>query len=149
MSLHKKEVPGIDIMSPRCSTTLSANGIARLNFSGQAVSIFGSVGPSQGPYAVQLDSSIPIVFNAENTQFLSHQLLFRADSLGPGQHTVALSNRPDKIGQALDIDLAVVTEAKVVTPPNSSSSHALATNVDFQPTPVANENGSARCVFCI
>lgn len=56
-------------------------------FTGSAVSIFGTLGPSQGPYQVQLDGGAAQNFTATNTAFHAQSLLYRADNLDNSQHT--------------------------------------------------------------
>lgn len=79
------------------------------------MSIFGTVGPNNGPYGIQLDGGIVNVYNATKQALTSQILLYQADSLESGIHTVKLINQPAISGQTLDIDFAVVSLARYVT----------------------------------
>ncbi|KAG8807719.1 hypothetical protein FRC17_004295, partial [Serendipita sp. 399] len=105
-------------------TALSATSFVTYTFNGSAVSIFGVIGPSQGPYTVQLDSNPQENYTAASTIQLNQQLLYRATGLSDGVHTVRLSNAPAKAGQALTIDFARMMKIQVpiVTTTSTTSS---------------------------
>ena len=73
---------------------------------GAHVEIYGSVGPDEGLYTVQVDSGNSLTFNATNSQFTS-ALLYQDNSFVPGKHTVKISNSPFT-GQTLRIDYAII-----------------------------------------
>ncbi|KII92350.1 hypothetical protein PLICRDRAFT_468309 [Plicaturopsis crispa FD-325 SS-3] len=82
---------------------------ATLTFSGDGVHIFGTVGPQNSNYTVQLDSaSPPTAYNASSQTFAAQTLLWGAAGLGPGEHNVTLTSRPVKAGLGLNIDYAVL-----------------------------------------
>ncbi|OJA07835.1 hypothetical protein AZE42_06353 [Rhizopogon vesiculosus] len=100
------------------TTTLSFTG---MSFT-ESVSIFGSVGPNNGPYSVSLDSGQANTFNATAYLTFYEVMLYHADNLGPGQHQLTLTNLPDSNGQTLDIDYAVLLASSSSSSSNSSSS---------------------------
>lgn len=90
------------------SATTSAGASATFTFAGDTVQIYGSTGPNDAPYSVQLDGGSSSTFNA--TKFADHQqvLLYYADNLGPGSHNVKIVNQPALSGQSLNIDYVLV-----------------------------------------
>lgn len=88
------------------------------------MSVFGAVGPSQGPYSVQVDGGSVTNYTALSTGFQAQSLLYLADGLSDGQHTVRIANAPSKAGQALSIDYAIVTavQAPIVTSASPTTS---------------------------
>jgi len=71
------------------------------------VEIYGTVGPNNGAYSVQIDNGIPVVFNGTKSIFHPQILLYQNNSLVPGPHAVKISNTPFA-GQTLGIDYAVI-----------------------------------------
>lgn len=77
-------------------------------FTGDSVAIFGAIGPSEGPYSVTLDGIDTIgTFNATKDAYTAQVALYQTSNLGPGSHTLALSNSGP--GQLLAVDYAVVS----------------------------------------
>ncbi|EEB95346.1 hypothetical protein MPER_05695, partial [Moniliophthora perniciosa FA553] len=85
-------------------------------FHGVAVSLYGTIGPSNSrSYTVQVDDETPQVHSAYRDEWVSRQVLFNADNLGPGSHSVVicngkcsdLSSRQDDQG-LLELDFANV-----------------------------------------
>ena len=74
---------------------------------GSHVELFGVVGPSCGPYTVQLDNGLSRTFNASRDKVSPQTILFEGTGLSPGEHTVRITNTPFS-GQNLSIDYAVV-----------------------------------------
>lgn len=75
------------------------------------ISIYGTVGPQNAPYMVQLDDKSLLFYNATRTFYTPQTLLFFADNLGPGNHTLKLSSAQGlSTGMVLEIDYAEVTE---------------------------------------
>ncbi|KAG6915618.1 hypothetical protein DXG01_010694 [Tephrocybe rancida] len=64
-----------------------------LHIHGDAVSLFGSVGPDHGPYTVQLDNQPSTSYSATKVTYKPQTLLFHAGSLSDGNHTVLLTNQ--------------------------------------------------------
>ncbi|KAF9233527.1 hypothetical protein BU15DRAFT_80018 [Melanogaster broomeanus] len=89
---------------------------------GDAVTLFGPTGPSNGPYAVQLDGGEIMTYNGST--FLTNYgvTLYHADNLGPGQHQMVLTNMPSTNGQSLSIDYAKLWNLSSGSSPNTSSS---------------------------
>lgn len=76
-------------------------------FQGDGVSLYGPVGPNYAPYSVQLNGGA-LSFSAFKSQNASQVLLYHADNLGPGPHTLSLLFQPSSTGQTFAIDYAEV-----------------------------------------
>ena len=74
---------------------------------GSQLELYGMVGPSGGPYTVQLDNGPLRTFNASREKFSPETILYQDTGLSTGQHTVRITNTPFS-GQNLSIDYAVV-----------------------------------------
>lgn len=74
---------------------------------GSHVELFGMVGPSCGPYTVQLDNGLSRTFNASRDKLSPQTILYEGTGLNPGEHTLRITNSPFS-GQNLSIDYAVV-----------------------------------------
>ncbi|KII92353.1 hypothetical protein PLICRDRAFT_37120 [Plicaturopsis crispa FD-325 SS-3] len=94
-------------------------------FTGDAVSIFGTVGPQNGNYSVTIDQSPSVMYNATRTNLISQVLIYYADNLGPGKHNVTLTNKPSSANQGLNIDYAVVSTVPSVNDPSKSKSKGI------------------------
>lgn len=79
-----------------------------MTFTGDAIQIFGSVGPDNAPYSVELDGGSPVTYNATKLSDYQQVLLYYADNLGPGQHNVQMTNNPAVSGQTLNLDYALI-----------------------------------------
>lgn len=90
------------------SATTTAGASTTLSFSGDAVKIYGSVGPHNAPYQVELDGGSPVSYNATKQTAYEQVLLYYADNLGPGQHNVQMTNTPSLSGQSLNINYALI-----------------------------------------
>lgn len=78
-----------------------------MNLPAEAVSLFGTSGPSNGPYSVQLDGGQAVTYNATNAYPTNYAVaIYYADNLGPGVHEIVLTNLPASSGQSLTIDYA-------------------------------------------
>ncbi|KAJ7080959.1 hypothetical protein B0H15DRAFT_786862 [Mycena belliarum] len=75
---------------------------------GNAVSLFGPIGPSLGSYAIEVDGKSVGTFNATKVDYEAQQMLFLADDLGAGDHTLRVINQPSSTNQLLAIDFASV-----------------------------------------
>ena len=73
---------------------------------GSHVELYGAVGPSDGPYMVQLDGGSSTMLNASRTRSSPQMVLYQASGLNSGNHTMRITNSPFT-GQALNIDYAV------------------------------------------
>ncbi|KAF4590614.1 hypothetical protein EYR40_009209 [Pleurotus pulmonarius] len=77
----------------------------------EMISIYGTVGPRNAPYMVQLDDKSLLFYNATRTFYTPQTLLFFADNLGSGNHTLTLSSVQGlSPGMVLEIDYAEVTQ---------------------------------------
>ncbi|KAJ7720962.1 hypothetical protein DFH07DRAFT_303752 [Mycena maculata] len=101
-----KEISGFQGNSGHFTMDNSASTI--LSFSGDTVSVFGAVGPSLGPYGITLDGESVGTFNATKQNYTAQMLLYHADGLGAGDHTLEVINQPTDTGQGLAIDFARV-----------------------------------------
>ena len=90
------------------SATTTAGAYTTLTFVGDAVQIFGTVGPQVSPYTVELDGGATATYNA--TKYANYQqvLLYYADNLGSGSHSVKITNQPSLSGESLNINYALV-----------------------------------------
>jgi hypothetical protein len=71
------------------------------------VTLFGTSGPSNGPYSVQLDGGPTVQYNASNAYPTNYGVtIYHADNLGPGTHQIVLTNLPDTSSQYVTIDYA-------------------------------------------
>lgn len=80
---------------------------------GVAISLFGTIGPQNSPYSVQLDDWPNKTFQANKMIYTPQTLLFHADNLGQGDHTLVVTNEAD---QNLQIDYA--TLHRFASPPS-------------------------------
>jgi len=71
------------------------------------VEIYGTVGPNNGAYTVQIDNGVPVAFNGTKNTLRPQTLLYQNNSLVPGPHAVKISNTPFT-GQTFGIDYAVI-----------------------------------------
>jgi hypothetical protein len=96
--------------------------------------LYGAIGSQGGPYSVNIDDGSVSTFTAQqmisdpNTplaNYLSGQMLFYADSLTPGNHTVIFTSNLVSPIQDLAIDYAIVdgtvNSVPSGTAPSSSS----------------------------
>jgi len=74
---------------------------------GSNVELYGVVGPCSGAFTVQIDNGPPRTLNATRQRFSPRMVLYQDSGLGPGQHTLRVTNAPFS-GQTLSIDHAVV-----------------------------------------
>jgi len=86
-------------------TTSNQGASVKHTFTGNAISLFGSVGPQNSPYNVTLDDWPTQTLNATRIKFEPQTVLFYADNIGHGTHVLTLINAGD---MNLDIDYAVV-----------------------------------------
>jgi hypothetical protein len=96
------------ILTLLVSATSSAGASATFTFAGDVVQIFGTSGPNDAPYSVQLDGGSSLTFNATKLEAHEQVLLYYADNLGPGSHNVKIVNQPALSGQSLNINYALV-----------------------------------------
>ncbi|KAF5384275.1 hypothetical protein D9615_003297 [Tricholomella constricta] len=72
---------------------------------GDAVSLFGTIGPKNGPYTVQLDDQPPKPYIATKLTYTAQTLLYYGSNIGAGNHTLRVVNQADAL---LEIDYAEV-----------------------------------------
>jgi hypothetical protein len=89
-------------------STSEQNAYVQYSFTGDSVALYGSVGPDHAPYSVQIDGGPMANFSATKNNYLPHSLLYRADNLGAGSHSLVMQNQQISSGQVLEIDYAIV-----------------------------------------
>lgn len=72
---------------------------------GDAVSIFGTIGPNNSRYSVQLDGTTSRTFSARKQYFAAQVLLFQANNIGDSEHSLVLQNHDQD--EMLQIDYAL------------------------------------------
>lgn len=102
--------------------TATPGAFMTYTFTGDAVSLYGPVGPAGSPYAVTLDGGAPVNHTANKQFYRSQVLLYSATNLGPGQHVVKVEYQPSVPGQIFAIDYANVYTTPSLQPSNSNSS---------------------------
>ncbi|KAI6100380.1 hypothetical protein EDD16DRAFT_1693250 [Pisolithus croceorrhizus] len=75
----------------------------------EMVTLFGATSTSTGPYTVQLDGGNVLKYNGTALLPFYGVTLFHANNLGPGQHSLTITNVPAETGQQLCIDYALVS----------------------------------------
>ncbi|KAG6860481.1 hypothetical protein C0995_010646 [Termitomyces sp. Mi166 len=70
-----------------------------------AVAIYGSIGPDNGLYAVQLDDEHPGSYSARTATYGAKSLLYYGSNIGSGNHSLVIRNQAD---ENLEIDYANV-----------------------------------------
>ncbi|KAK0435156.1 hypothetical protein EV421DRAFT_1908827 [Armillaria borealis] len=97
---------------------ISGRGISQLQLLSDAISVFGTSGPQNGNYTVRLDDIVSWPFSAKRATYETRVLLFQADNLGGGAHTLSLVNGDE--GGLLEIDYALSYTDPLRSPPESS-----------------------------
>ncbi|KAB5589450.1 hypothetical protein CTheo_7104 [Ceratobasidium theobromae] len=72
------------------TSTLGAS--VNITFNGNGIELYGKTGPSFGPFSAQVDGYDLNILNASSAQAHS-TLIFRQDTLPPGNHTLVVINR--------------------------------------------------------
>ncbi|KAF8318029.1 hypothetical protein DL93DRAFT_2055029, partial [Clavulina sp. PMI_390] len=90
------------------STTVSG-AQARLNFTGEYVAVYGTLGLSHGKFTCAVDGGTTNLYVGTYSTTLTQQMLCLAGPLGTGSHSIVLSNAPvSNTSAALSIDFAKV-----------------------------------------
>jgi len=108
--------------------TDTAGAYVTYTFQGPAVQIFGTAGPGNGGYTVQIDGGQSASYNATADSFFPQIMIYENNNLGQGSHIVKLINQPYESGQTLNIDYAIVSQAPSSNQPLSSSRSSLLTS---------------------
>lgn len=90
------------------------------SFTGSAITIYGSMGPSCGFYDVQIDGGAVATYNATRNTTTSDQLIFFGSNFGSGDHTIQITNNATNPG------ILGITRATVQRATDSTSSDAVA-----------------------
>ncbi|KAH7927506.1 hypothetical protein BV22DRAFT_1031695 [Leucogyrophana mollusca] len=130
-------------------STTTYDATATYTFTGDSVALYGTVGPENGPYSVQLDGGEAVQFNATQFMLYTQTMLYYADNLGSGSHRLMITNLPDQDGQYLSVDYAQVTSlasaGSTVNPSPASSGSARYAST----TNAVGTGGIAGIVVCI
>lgn len=78
---------------------------------GQAVSIYGTSGPTSAIYAVQIDGGSASTYNATKQASGPHMLLYYADNLGAGTHNLTITHQSSTGNLSLFINYAQVDKS--------------------------------------
>lgn len=122
-------------------TTVEQGGATVCRFEGQALQLFGIVGPDTGVFTVNVDES-PNNFRTINGSYenvVYGVLLYSVDSLGYGQHTMRIRNGAEGSRGRVDLDYFVVRR----DPPQISTSQtstSTSTSSSSEPTSDIPEN---------
>ncbi|KAL0956674.1 hypothetical protein HGRIS_002804 [Hohenbuehelia grisea] len=90
--------------------TRQAGATVSFGFMGDKVEVYGTTGPDNGPYQVQLDNGPVMVFNATREAFHGGVLLYQTSGLDAGPHVLRLENLPSASNPTslLAIDHAII-----------------------------------------
>ncbi|KAJ8518717.1 hypothetical protein ONZ45_g4245 [Pleurotus djamor] len=108
--------------STTAHSTSTSNASARLNFTGTSITLYGAVSPGTGPYSVQMDDRPPQTFNASVPEYTPQTVMYFADNLGPGVHVMQVVNLPDRPGQGILLDYALLSGESTTSSSSGSSS---------------------------
>ncbi|CAA7260594.1 unnamed protein product [Cyclocybe aegerita] len=72
------------------------------DYLGNAVALYGPVGPTSSEYTVSLDGGVPVPFNAVKQFYRPQQLLFYAANLSSTTHTIQISLGSSRGSLAID-----------------------------------------------
>ncbi|KAJ7458886.1 hypothetical protein FB451DRAFT_1272767 [Mycena latifolia] len=133
--LANLDFPAFNAGTGHATTQSGAN--ATFVFTGDRVALYGTIGPQGGPYSVQLDDANALTLTSQSKllgpTYLADQILFYADTLPPGNHTVTITSNLVSPTQAFIIDYAVVdgtlnsiSTSNILTPSSTAAAISLA-----------------------
>ncbi|KAJ7268944.1 hypothetical protein C8J57DRAFT_1716979 [Mycena rebaudengoi] len=126
--LSNLNLPGFEVGTGHGTTKSGAT--ATLNFMGDRVALYGPISVSGGNYSVQVDNTSYVGFTSHRLNLgvnsLANQMLFYADSLPAGNHTVTVTTG-SLSAQAVVLSYAVV-DGNLNSVPASTASPALASS---------------------
>lgn len=93
------------------SQTFIFGSSATLTFIGQAVKIYGTVGPTSASYAVQIDGGSASIYNAMKQASFPQMLLYYANNLGAGTHNLTITHQSTAENLNLFINYALVDKS--------------------------------------
>lgn len=109
--------------------TSASDSYFTYTFTGNSVSLYGPIGPNYSPYTVQVDGGTVSHYNASNVNFIPQVILYYADGLGPGTHSLKVMYQPSTVGQTFAIDYASTSSTQslggVVLSAATSSSNGI------------------------
>ncbi|KAF9568210.1 hypothetical protein CPC08DRAFT_655083 [Agrocybe pediades] len=123
-------------------STSDPSAIATFTFEGDAIALYGPVGPSGGQFSVTVDNNSPSTYNANQQFFKPREILYYAGNLGNGTHTLRIQISSANL-QTLVIDYAdVYTTASLggsflvdkASPSNAFPSNASPTSASPDPS---------------
>ncbi|KAJ7461357.1 hypothetical protein B0H11DRAFT_2056877 [Mycena galericulata] len=98
-------------------STVQGGATATFSFMGDRVALYGAIGSQGGPYSIAIDNGTPTSLTAQRLvsdattpvpNYLAGQILFYADSLSLGNHTITVTANPTSPTQDISIDYAIV-----------------------------------------
>ncbi|KAH6897653.1 hypothetical protein BKA70DRAFT_1116230 [Coprinopsis sp. MPI-PUGE-AT-0042] len=102
--------------SVQCTFQSTAGSSFEFTFEGDAISLYGPVGPTGAPYTVTVDTDrLPTDFTTRKPAFHSNALLFQKSGLGRGTHKLTLS--VGEVGATTQAEFAI-DYAEVLTTPS-------------------------------
>ncbi|KAG8908404.1 hypothetical protein FRB99_006609 [Tulasnella sp. 403] len=84
--------------------TSSNLGTIQFAFQGDTIVVIGGVGPNHGSYNVLLDETPQPQYSGKFPNHHARQVLYIASGMGGGNHTLEIQNKPDSVGNFLDLD---------------------------------------------
>ncbi|KAG9074558.1 hypothetical protein FS749_013861, partial [Ceratobasidium sp. UAMH 11750] len=87
---------------------------ASLIFQGTGIYLYGATIDSHGAFTVKLDDHPPVAMNGSTNGYHYRVPLYYADGLGPGYHTLTVTNT-DTQGKTLDIDYVDIVQPPPTT----------------------------------
>ncbi|KAF7318753.1 hypothetical protein HMN09_00387600 [Mycena chlorophos] len=108
----------------------SMGSSATLKFSGDRVAVYGAIGAQGAPFTAQLDGGSSTAYTQRQSisdtpseDYLPSQLIYYADGLSDGNHTLVLSSASNSSGLVFTIDYALV-DGTVNQPPETTGTNA-------------------------
>ncbi|KAF8192282.1 hypothetical protein K438DRAFT_1970092 [Mycena galopus ATCC 62051] len=143
-STDMTNLPGFDDGTGHASFN-KPGATATLTFAGDRVALYGAIGGLGAPFTAQVDNGTVRTLTAQQSisdnageNYLPNQLIFYADGLTSGNHTVVLSSQPVSVTQGLTIDYALVdarvNNASALTPTPTPSSIAGSSQYESAPS---------------
>ncbi|KAJ7189680.1 hypothetical protein GGX14DRAFT_408611 [Mycena pura] len=129
-STDMSRLPGFDDGTGH-STFNRADATVNFSFMGDRIALYGAIGGQAAPFTAQVDNG-PIrsltemqsISDEATEDYLPNQLIYYADSLGAGNHTIFLKSQSSSPSQTLSIDYALV-DGNDNTASSTSSSPSL------------------------
>ncbi|KAJ7660207.1 hypothetical protein DFH06DRAFT_1043946 [Mycena polygramma] len=116
--------------------TSQTGATASLTFVGDRVAVYGAIGTQGSLYTAQLDDAAVTTFSGEgkllNSSYLAGQMIFYANNLPAGHHTLRMAAVPTSGLQLLSVDYAIVDGT--LNPPSIPASASSGVSGTSRPT---------------